>query len=111
MFEALMYLSAAASIASYLLFWPLDTLPLALLAFWNGLWILFVWLAARRRKNWARCLIYFWFVTNFVGFLVLKDFMPPAMSLAFVAVKTLEAFGCYFAFTGESRQWFLAQGN
>lgn len=109
LFEALMYLSAAGNTASWFLFWPPGNLELASAAFWNGLWILLTWLAARRRQNWARFVIYFWFVTNFLAFLILEHAMPPAMSLVYAAIKTLEAFGCYFIFTGEGRRWFSSQ--
>ncbi len=111
LFEALMYASAAIAVGRYFFFRPLVLPWLFFTLLWWGLVVWLTWLAARRRKEWARHPIYFLFVADLVKSMVFRNFLPPVWSLAFAAMVTLEALACYFVFTGESRAWFKADYN
>lgn len=118
-FEFLIYLAGAIEILTY----PLQGISTAFAASaisvaWWGFIILLIWLTARRRKNWARWVLFCLFVLETV--LVLGSLLgiraaiygqgaPFAMPIQLL-VLMIEACAYYFVFTGDSRNWFRKAG-
>jgi cell division protein FtsW (lipid II flippase) len=73
------------------------------------LFLLFVWLAARKRKNWPR-----WVLAAFLVFSVISLFQVIGEngvelgSLIEIVSCALTAAGLYFSFTGDAQGWFNA---
>jgi hypothetical protein len=118
-FEILLYLSLLVDSLSVAFFGvapgesePAEPVVNLLTAAFIGLNVLLVWLAARRRKNWARLTLLGFFtlaVAISVGFFSQTEFglrtVIDMLSLA------LSAVAFYFAFTTEARQWFGPPGT
>jgi hypothetical protein len=111
LFEGLMYAGYGIAIPTYFYFWPYNS-PVTILVFlWWAFVLLLIWLAARRRRDWARKVLFLLYVLELFKFVILRNTLPPDMSLAWIAVMTLEAFAYYFVFTGDGRQWFQTANN
>lgn len=69
--------------------------------------IYLVWLAARRRKNWARWVLLVALVLSALSLsqMIGDDGLQPS-SLAELMSSLLAAAGLYFSFTGDARGWF-----
>jgi hypothetical protein len=68
-----------------------------------------VWLASRRRKNWARWVFLIFFLAGIPFYIpLLSDMMSSAPVAG--ALNALQVFAqgaaLYFAFTGEANDWF-----
>jgi len=116
-FEALFYVSTSVSAIGILLQWakgmPGSTAIFLslLLAFQISL----IWLAARRRKNWARKLLLAFFLIWSIGSILSTglssqspDWQPPDISIQAVKLTKifLETIALILAFSGNSRRWF-----
>lgn len=120
-FERLFYLSAALSVARFVVN-PPDSMPIvAFLAIYVVLvlQVLCVWLAARRRKNWARWTLLTFFVLWTTAGLIYDGMtgskgltIPSTASGALRLVQLLfEDVGLILVFTGRStRRWFTPAG-
>jgi len=106
-FEALMYASLMLAAASVpFMAWPVPAALVVVVACWWSFIVLLVWLTARRRRDWARRILFVLFCLELLKFYFLKDSFPPVPSLIYIAGITLEAFTYYYVFTGDSRDWF-----
>jgi hypothetical protein len=114
-FEVLLYLSLLLDALSAAFFGSApdgaagpDSPTLSLLtAIFIASLVFLVWLAARRRKNWACWTVFGFFVLS-VG-LYIESFSQIVFGIRAVVdvVSTiLTAIGFYFAFTPEARRWF-----
>lgn len=66
-----------------------------------------VWLAARRRKAWARWTLFALFVLTLVSYAGSLDQMTFGLRAVMDVVSVaLSIAGFFFSFTGEARQWF-----
>jgi hypothetical protein len=63
----------------------------------------FIYLAARKRKSWARWILVAWQALN-VASIHLNESLPE-LALDVIAV-VLGMVGLYFAFTGDAKEWF-----
>jgi peptidoglycan/LPS O-acetylase OafA/YrhL len=69
----------------------------------------FVWLAARRRKNWPRWVLAAALVLSMIAlFQVIGENGVELDSLIEIASCALTAAGLYFSFTGDAQGWFNA---
>jgi heme/copper-type cytochrome/quinol oxidase subunit 4 len=67
----------------------------------------FVWLAARRRKNWPRWVLVTALVLSLVSLVQVISEGGLQFDSAIDAVSCgLTALGLYFAFTGDAKDWF-----
>jgi hypothetical protein len=115
-FEKLMYLSLASDVIVFLSHWYTDGLVLgpgiALSAQALNLvfFVLFIWLTARRRKNWARwaLVIAFLFSTeSYVRILLPYWRTHGSIAFFFLAVQVpAQLVALIFVFTGNARDWF-----
>jgi hypothetical protein len=120
-FERLFYLSMALSVIRFVITWP-DHMPVvgflavyALLV----LQLVLIWLAARRRKNWARWVLLIFFLVWATAGLIYDGMTggigwktPPTVSVVLRLVQLLfEDIGLILIFTGRSsRRWFMPGG-
>jgi hypothetical protein len=73
------------------------------------LFLLFVWLAARRRKNWPRWVLAAFLVFSVISlFQVIGDNGIELDSLIEIVSCALTMAGLYFSFTGDAQGWFNA---
>ena len=86
-------------------------LALAITGAYLGVLILLVWLAARRRQNWARWLLFalFVLVTATELWSARLYLRYPLEASLQVAITLLEAAAYWFAFTGASKDWFAGR--
>lgn len=110
-FEVLLYLSLLLDALSMLFRDdPAAITPPAAKLITAGLILLFVelvWLAARRRKNWARMVLLAALALSVLSiFEVLRNSGWQFMTVVDVASALLTALGLYFSFTGDARDWF-----
>ena len=119
LFERVAYLSLLLGLISFALNWPLvaDTYlqrPITFLlvqVITFGGQALFIWLIARRRKNWAR---WVWIVLVFTGtaIFIVVQFFPPLASLSLAGrvgtylVYLTALISGWFLLTRESWAWF-----
>lgn len=76
-------------------------------AFFIAALVALVWLAARRRKNWARWTVFGLFVLTTVLYLQSFGEMTfGARTVIDMLSLVLSALGFYFGFTSDARQWF-----
>ena len=69
----------------------------------------FVWLAARRRKNWPRWVLAATFVLSMISLVqIVGDNGLELGSGIEIVSCALTAAGLYFSFTGDARGWFNA---
>ena len=69
--------------------------------------VLLVWLAARRQKNWARWTLFGFFVLTIVLYVQsIGEMTFSVRTLVDLLSLVLSAFGFYFSFSSEARQWF-----
>lgn len=110
-FEWLIYLAAAA-VVILMPFQGFDLPPslIVIIAVWWSFIFTLVWLAARRRQNWARCLLFGIFVLETVAgrLLIPTQYYEarPIEGLVGFLVVSMQAAAYYFVFTGDSRDWF-----
>lgn len=116
-FEALYYVSTAVSAIGILLQWAkgMSGSSAVFLSILLTFQVALIWLAARRRKNWARRLLLAFFLIWSVGSILSTglssqspDWQPPDISIQ--AVKLIKIFletaALILAFSGHSRRWF-----
>jgi peptidoglycan/LPS O-acetylase OafA/YrhL len=73
------------------------------------LFLLFVWLAARKRKNWPRWVLAAVLVFSVISlFQVIGENGVELGSLIEIVSCALTAAGLYFSFTGDAQGWFNA---
>jgi uncharacterized BrkB/YihY/UPF0761 family membrane protein len=73
------------------------------------LFLLFVWLAARKRKNWQRWVLAAFLVFSIISlFQVIGDNGVELDSLIEIVSCGLTVAGLYFSFTGDAQGWFNA---
>jgi peptidoglycan/LPS O-acetylase OafA/YrhL len=78
-------------------------------AFLIPLMVYFVWLAARRRKNWPRWVLVASLVLSVISLVQIIGNGSLAFDSAVEVVScALMAAGLYFSFTGDARGWFNA---
>lgn len=66
-----------------------------------------VWLAAQRRKNWARWTVFGFFVFSAVVYIgVIGDRSFGVVTIIDWLSLALSALGFYFGFTAQAQQWF-----
>ena len=66
-----------------------------------------VWLAAQRRKNWARWTLFGFFVFTVVVYIAsIGDLTFGPGTLVDMLSLALSALGFYFGFTSEAQRWF-----
>ena len=71
--------------------------------------LVLIWLAARRRKNWARWVLFAMFILTPVYYLWRPfrfDRAHLSMNIADIAVICMEAVAYFFVFSSESDSWF-----
>lgn len=112
-FELLMY--AAIAIAAVAIpvpelspVVPVTFVTIAFAAAWWTFIGLLIWLTARRRKNWARLLLFALFATQtgqlaYVGWF---SYLNVPRSWTYISITTIEAVAYVLIFTGDGRQWF-----
>jgi hypothetical protein len=85
--------------ASFVLF--VDTFVLAFM-------VLFIWLVARRHKNWARWSLLITFILGLPAGLLALGSMPfhPIAGVLSLAQVALQAIALILIFTGSARAWF-----
>jgi hypothetical protein len=116
-FEKLMYLSLGISLVSFILRWYGNdlVLPAGTAFAANGLnllfKVLFIWLSARRRRNYARWVLLLVFVLSTEKYV--RDLLPywrshglDSLSLGLTVQILLELVAFIFIFTGNARDWF-----
>lgn len=121
-FERLFYLSMALSVIRFVINWP-DRMPLVVFAAIYALFVfqlVLIWLAARRRKNWARWVLLIFFLASAAAGLVYDGMTggigwtaPSTWSAILRLVQLLfEDIGLILIFTGRSaRRWFTPAGQ
>jgi cell division protein FtsW (lipid II flippase) len=73
------------------------------------LFLLFVWLAARKRKNWPRWVLAAFLVFSIISlFQVIGENGVELDSLIEIVSCGLTIAGLYFSFTGDAQGWFNA---
>jgi hypothetical protein len=116
-FEQLMYLSLGIQEIVFLWHWHADGLvldtgiALSAQAVNIAVFVLFIWLAARRRKNWARrVLLAVWMLAS-IGYIGRS--IPHYLTYGFDAIGVGSAINLYiqliamiFIFSGNSHEWF-----
>jgi hypothetical protein len=115
-FEGLFYASVFLSVVRIALEWTSAMGPARFLAIYAFLiaQILLIWLAARRRKNWARwvLLVLFlaWAFTSLLhdGFGWRAGWQPSSIAAQVLKLVqlVLEDIGLILVFTGNARRWF-----
>ena len=108
-FERLMYLAFVVVGGDFLVRGQLSNSVLALaVAAQLGVIALLIWLAARRRQNWARWLLFALFILETAAFASDAHgyIANPRIGLVHLVVTLLEATAYWFVFTGNSRAWF-----
>jgi hypothetical protein len=112
-FEILMYLTCAVSVFTYGL--TRAAIPGMLpgvrglgVMLWLIVAIPLIWLAARRRKNWARWTLFWLCVVETVWFLFRAGLYLSysGWTAAYLSMIAIEATALGFAFTGASPLWF-----
>jgi hypothetical protein len=113
-FEILLYLSLLLDALSAALFGATaDGSDKPFVSFLTALIIaalvLLVWLAAQRRKNWARWTLFGFFALTLLLYVASLNQMTFGFK-EFIDVISiaLSAFGFYFSFTAEARRWFTS---
>ena len=123
-FEQLMYLSLGIGAVQSILQWGslVDSAHAAgrgigfilfIQAFVFAMEVLFIWLIARRRKNWAR---WVWLIIFILGI----PFAPPVLgrilrssgpvvATLMCAQNLAQIVALYLVFTGSAREWFKSQ--
>ena len=116
-FERLFYCSVFLSFVRIIIEWPSGMELLSFVSRYTFLicQILLIWLAARRRKSWARWLLLIFFLVWAVTDLLRAGFdgRPTVVELRTIALQVmvmiqiaLENIALILAFTGISRRWF-----
>jgi hypothetical protein len=116
-FERLFYASAFLSVVAMALEWTkgMSLAAFAVMYFLLCAQLTLIWLASRRRKNWARWLLLIFFLVWVISGIVSTglnsrspDWEPAALSLQAVRVLKilLEDIGLILIFTGNARRWF-----
>jgi hypothetical protein len=108
-FEILIYLAGIITVATTPLRGISLTPPQILEnVIWWGFIILLIWLTARRKKNWARWLLFGLFVmeTITIPFIVVSHQEGALGLLILLSVSVIEGAAYYFVFNGDSRPWF-----
>jgi len=118
-FEQLMYSSIGIGLIISALTWnrnvaqagPLGGVVFVLFvgAFVLGSMVLLIWLAARRHKNWARCLYLILWILGlpaFVGMLSRMLHLEPFVAALMLAQSLAQAVALVLVFTGNARDWF-----
>ena len=71
--------------------------------------VYFVWLAAQRRKNWPRWVLFASLVLSVISLVQIVGDSGLALDSAIEVVScALTAAGLYFSFTGDAQGWFNA---
>jgi O-antigen ligase len=71
--------------------------------------VYFVWLAAQRRKNWPRWVLFASLVLSVISLVQIVGDSGIALDSAIEVVScALTAAGLYFSFTGDAQGWFNA---
>jgi hypothetical protein len=74
----------------------------------TGFFVL-VWVAAQRRKNWARWTLFGFFVFTVVVYIgSIGELSFGAGTMVDMLSLALSALGFYFGFTSQAQQWFKA---
>ncbi len=116
LFEKLMYVAVAIGVAVAALDFGRVSAQvgstvgtLVAQAFAIGLLVLFIWLVARRRQNWARWVFLVFFVIGLVFYVpaLLDMFRASTLIGLLSAVQmVIQLVALYLIFTGNSREWF-----
>jgi hypothetical protein len=112
-FDILSYLSLAGGLAAAALVddGPLSRLNIFIFVFVIQLigavavavcWM--IYLAARKRKGWARWIVAAWQALNVLSFFAQNE-SPPELTLDIISAA-LGVLGLYFACSGDAREWF-----
>jgi hypothetical protein len=115
-----MYLALGINAISTALRWYADGLgpsastELSINALNLVFFVLFIWLTARRRKNWARWILLLVFIFSTVGYIkILKLLLPywrthgpDAFALGLALRIPIELAAFILIFTGNARGWF-----
>ena len=114
-FEWLMYISLVLGIVNAILQYPAFSarIPGAFIifiqAFVVAFFVLFIWLIARKRQNWARWIFVIFFVLGLpvyaLGFTDLLQRTPAAALIGLVQLA-LQLGAVIFIFTGDAKPWF-----
>jgi hypothetical protein len=114
-FEALLYLSLLLDALTAALFGIAPDNPTAsaspalnlFTALFIGALVFLVWLAARRRKNWACWTVFGFFALSVLLYMASFGEMTFGVKTVFEILSIVfSAAGFYFAFTPEARRWF-----
>lgn len=116
-FERLFYISALLSAIGIAFDWAkgMNSVAAAAMSALLALQLMLIWLAARRRKNWARYLLLGLFLAWTIGGIISSglgsqtpNWQPPDISIQAVKLAKilLETVGLILVLTGKSRQWF-----
>jgi hypothetical protein len=118
-FERIVYLAWALAVILWLLEWRSRALPKDVAGGWltmftvlMGLEAWWIWLVARRRKNWARWTSVVALVVSLPGyfyFLTAKFQDSPIFAFAYLLDAILWYVPFYFLFTGDAPAWFKPQ--
>jgi len=116
-FEGLYYLSTTVSAIGIVIQWAkgMAGVTAVFLSLLLTFQVSLIWLAARRRKNWARKLLLAFFLIWSIGSILSTglssqsvDWQPPDLSIQAVKLIKilLETTALILAFSGHSRRWF-----
>ena len=118
-FERLMYLSLGIGLIEALLTWNRNVALARAMGgayfvlfgqiFVLAFFVLFIWLVARRRKNWARWLLLILQILGLPGYVRALSRMLPSEPLAgalSLAQFLVIAMALVLVFTGNARDWF-----
>ena len=110
-FEFLMYVALTVSFA--LLAWAFwegpspQILPgLSMLSVWWSFKVFLIWRAARRRKNWARWILFVMFILETAVLAFNSAQADAEIPDVLFLIRALEGLAYYFVFTGDARPWF-----
>jgi heme/copper-type cytochrome/quinol oxidase subunit 4 len=86
--------------------WPMIMINATLAASLILLQVYFVWLAARRRKNWPRLSLLVPLVMSVISLFFESGQRDTQLGILEIASCALAAIGLYLSFTGDAAGWF-----
>ena len=116
-FEQLMYLTVGIGLIGSVLSWNRSvarasalggaTLVLFVQLSVLALMVLFIWLAARRHKNWARWLLLIVGIMGLPSYVgILGHYLEPLAGVLILAQLLFQVIAFVLIFTGNARDWF-----